>query len=76
MARNMSMLKAEQAVINPMIEGKRWQLYSTHDTKKEAESRAITVRRVYKKARVMVIPQKAKEIAKRTTLSKYGVYHP
>ena len=76
MVMALSMLKAEQVVINPIIAGKRWQLYSTHDTKKEAESRAVTVRRVYKKARVMVIPQKAKEIAQRTKLSKYGVYHP
>ena len=76
MSGEMSMLQAEREVINPMINGKRWQLYSTHRTKKEAEARAKTVRRVYKQARVRIIPQKAKEIAKRTNFSKYGVYHP
>jgi hypothetical protein len=72
----MRQLQAEQSLVNPKIDGKRWQLHSTQATKSEANIRAKTVRKVYGKARIRKLSEPAKEIAGRTKLGKWGVYHP
>ena len=72
----MRQLQAEQSLINPKIEGKRWQLVSTHDTKSEAVSRAKTVRRVYGKSRVRKLSDLAKKMTGRVKFGKWGVYQP
>ena len=72
----MRQLQAVQSLINPKIEGRRWQLFSTHDTKSEADSRAKTVRRVYGKARVRRLSELAKKTTGRAKFGKWGVYQP
>lgn len=58
--KRMTIREATIAINNPMLYGKRWSLYSSHDTKKEAQDRAKTLRKVYKSSRVRLIPAKAK----------------
>lgn len=67
------------------INGKTWVLYSRHSTKREAEDRARTVRKVYGKARVFVIPKWTADVENKQRkligyrpmeYRKYGVYKP
>jgi len=70
-------LKAEQAIRHPKIDGRRWQLAYSYDTKQEAQARADSVRRhiVGGKARVRRIPDSAQKVLG-TRLGKWGVYTP
>ena len=76
MGLGIKQIKAELSVMYPRINGYRWRLVSSHDTKKSAEERATTVRRVYGKARVRRIPESAKKITGRTAFGTWGVYRP
>jgi hypothetical protein len=71
----MTQTEAYQSINHPKIEGKRWSLYSSHNTKREAEDRAKTVRKFYKRACIRKISRQARK----TVGSKsgdWGVYHP
>lgn len=70
----MRQLQAEQSLINPKIDGRRWQLVSTHDTKSEANDRAKTVRRVYSKARIRRLSALARKLTGRVGFGRWGVY--
>lgn len=80
-----SLARAIIAIKHPVIERFRWTLYSSHATRREAEDRAKTVRKVYRKARIRIIPEAAVKIVNEAHkqagmrspgFRKYGVYHP
>jgi len=67
---------AEKSVRYPKIEGKRWELAWSFDTKAEAQSRAANIRRFIKgRARVRRIPDSSQRVIG-TRLGKWGVYTP
>ena len=68
---------AEKSVRYPKIDGKRWELAFSFDTKREAQSRANNIRRhiVGGKARVRRISDSAQRVIG-TKFGKWGVYTP
>lgn len=68
---------AEKSVRYPKIDGKRWELVFSFDTKREAEARADSIRRhiVGSRARVRRIPDSAQKVIG-TKLGRWGVYTP
>lgn len=71
----MRQLKAEQSIVYPKIEGKRWQLDSTWSNKDDAKKRAIKVRKVHSRAVVRPVSKRARQVVHRG-FDDWGVYHP
>jgi len=73
----LTQLKAEQSIRSPRIDGRRWSLAYSFDTKREAQARAGSIRRhiVGGKARVRRIPDTAQRVTG-TKFGKWGVYTP